>query len=157
PPSNKRIALAPKRLEGYRHFVNKIWNAGRFSLDQLKDFAWVEVDKPDALYSRWILSRLARASKVANTGIYGFRIDEAANEAYRFFWNDFCDWYLELTKTVLADGSAYAKDRDETRAVLAYTLEASLRLLHPLMPFVTEELWQRVPKPHSRRASIAFG
>jgi valyl-tRNA synthetase len=157
PPSNKRIALAPKRLEGYRHFVNKIWNATRFCLEQLKDFPWAEIQAPDALYNRWMLSRLARASKIANSGIYAFRVDEAANEAYRFFWSDFCDWYVELTKSVFAENSPFVQDRDETRAVLAYTLEASLRLIHPLMPFVTEELWQRVPKPHSRKASIAFG
>jgi len=157
PPSNKRIALAPKRLEGYRHFVNKIWNATRFALDHLKDFPFVEVDKPDALYNRWILSRLNRAVTIANVGIDTFRIDEAANEAYRFFWNDFCDWYLELTKTVFAEGSPYERDRDETRAVLAHVLETSLRLMHPLMPYVTEELWQRVPKPSSRKVSIAFG
>jgi valyl-tRNA synthetase len=157
PPSNKRIALAPKRLEGYRHFINKIWNATRFALDQLEGFSWTEVSKPKALYDRWILSRLARASKIANGGIHAFRIDEAANEAYRFFWSDFCDWYLELTKTVFADNSPFAESRNETRAVLAYVLEGSLRLMHPLMPFVTEELWQRVPKPSSRKMSIAFG
>jgi valyl-tRNA synthetase len=157
PPSNKRIALAPKRLEGYRHFVNKIWNATRFALDQLEGFSWTDVPKPRALYNRWILSRVASAAKIANAGIGAFRIDEAANEAYRFFWSDFCDWYLELTKTVFAEQSPFAADKDETRAVLASVLEASLRLMHPLMPFVTEELWQRVPKPASRRASIAFG
>jgi valyl-tRNA synthetase len=157
PPSNKRIALAPKRLEGYRHFINKIWNATRFALDQLKGFTWSEVQKPNALYNRWILSRLANASKVANAGIHGFRIDDAANEIYRFFWSDFCDWYLELTKTVFAENSPFAEQRDETRAVLAYVLEASLRLMHPLMPFVSEELWQRAPKPASRKVSVAFG
>ena len=157
PPSNKRIALAPKRLEGYRHFVNKIWNATRFSLDQLKDFTYLRIAEPSALYNRWILSRLAHATRVANEGIQAFRIDEAAGELYRFFWNDFCDWYLELTKTVLSEGSPYAADQDETRATLAHVLEASLRLLHPLMPYVTEELWQRVPKPKASKVSIAFG
>ena len=157
PPSNKRIALAPKRLEGYRHFVNKIWNATRFSLDQLKGFPYTEVREPKALFNRWILSRLANATAIASAGIHEFRIDEAANELYRFFWNDFCDWYLELTKTVLAEGSPSAKDADETKATLLKVVEASLRLLHPLMPYVTEELWQRVPKPAGSKVSIAFG
>jgi valyl-tRNA synthetase len=157
PPSNKRIALAPKRLEGYRHFVNKIWNATRFSLDQMQGVTFTDDPKPTSLYARWILSRFANAARIANAGIEGFRVDEAANEAYRFFWNDLCDWYLELTKTVLAEGSPYAKDRDETKAALVYALEGSLRLMHPLMPYVTEELWQRVPKPASRKVSIAFG
>jgi valyl-tRNA synthetase len=79
PPSNKRIALAPKRLEGYRHFINKVWNATRFALDQLAGFTWAEVPKPKALYNRWILSRLAHASKIANAGLGAFRIDEAAD------------------------------------------------------------------------------
>ncbi|HEU4581492.1 MAG TPA: valine--tRNA ligase [Polyangiaceae bacterium] len=157
PPSNKRIALAPKRLEGNRHFINKIWNATRFALDQLEGYSWQELQQPRALYNRWILSRLANASRIANAGIHGFRIDEAANESYRFFWSDLCDWYLELTKTVFAEHSPFAADRDETRAVLAYVLEGALRLMHPLMPFVTEELWQRVPRPATRSASIAFG
>jgi valyl-tRNA synthetase len=155
PPSNKRIALALKRIEGYRHFINKIWNATRFSLDQLKDFSYLEIKDPDALFNRWILSRLANAAKIANDGIESFRIDEAANELYRFFWNDVCDWFLELTKAVTAERPA--NEVDETKATLAYVLEASLRLLHPMMPFVTEELWQRVPKPGTRKASIAFG
>jgi valyl-tRNA synthetase len=158
PPSNRRIALAPKRLEGYRHFANKIWNATRFSLDNLKGFTWrgdASAPKPKGLYNRWILSRLAHAIEVSNAGIESFRVDEAANEIYRFFWNDFCDWYIELTKPTLtkAEDPLYA----ETRQTLAYVLEASLRLLHPMMPFITEELWQRVPKPASRRVSIAFG
>ncbi len=157
PPSNKRIALAPKRLEGYRHFVNKIWNATRFSLDQMQGIAFTENPKPKSFYARWIVSRFSNAVRIANSGIEGFRIDEAANEAYRFFWNDLCDWYLELTKTVLAEGSPLAGQADDVRAALAYVLEGSLRLLHPMMPYVTEELWQRVPKPASRKASIAFG
>jgi valyl-tRNA synthetase len=158
PPSNKRIALAPKRIEGYRHFINKIWNAARFSLDNLKGFAWPEGDAkpaPKGLYNRWILSRLDRAARVAIQGLELFRLDEAATELYRFFWNDFCDWYIELTKATLQkpNDALYA----ETRQTLAYVLEASLRLLHPFIPFVTEELWQRCPRPASRKASIAFG
>jgi valyl-tRNA synthetase len=158
PPSNKRIALAPKRIEGYRHFINKIWNATRFALDNLAGFAWPASDgapKPAGLYNRWILSRLARAARIANEGMAAFRLDEAATELYRFFWNDFCDWYIELTKDTLKkpDDRAHA----ETRETLAFVLEASLRLLHPFVPFVSEELWQRCPKPGVRKASIAFG
>src|SRR5262249_54555696 len=156
--SNRRIALAPKRIEGYRHFANKIWNATRFSLDNLKGYAWqgdASAPKPKGLYNRWILSRLARAIDISNAGIGSFRVDEGANEIYPFFWNDFCDWYIELTKPTLTkpDDPLHG----ETRQTLAYVLEASLRLMHPMMPFLTEELWQRVPKPSSRRASIAFG
>src|SRR5690242_6151700 len=136
PPSNKRIALAPKRIEGYRHFVNKIWNATRLSLDLLgpMDTANDEVTADDP-YNRWILSRLSGALATANEGFDSFRIDEAANALYRFFWNDFCDWYLEIAKTVLRDAEATPLVL-ETKATLAHVLETSLRALHPLMPYV---------------------
>ncbi len=101
------------------------------------------------------------AVKAVNEGLESFRIDEAAQAAYRFFWNEFCDWYLEIAKRVLRGSADAAMQQPalvpETRATLAYVLEASLRLLHPLIPFVTEELWQRVPKPPSRKISVAFG
>jgi|CZKU01.1.fsa_nt_gi valyl-tRNA synthetase len=177
PPSNKRIALAPKRLEGNRHFLNKIWNATRLALDLLGDFSWSDDallpagaaslparNATRGLYNRWIRSRFAAACAAAHEGLDTFRIDEAAHAAYRFFWNDLCDWYLELVKPVLrkqpqASGGTYVQPDavPETQATLAYVLEGSLRLMHPLMPFITEELWQRVPRPASRKASIAFG
>ena len=161
PPSNKRIALAPKRIEGHRHFLNKIWNATRLALDLLGGSGWPEgpVRAPRGTYNRWIRSRFSAACSSAHDGLAGFRIDEAAQAAYRFFWAEFCDWYLEMIKPILRESSGDAVDdlRAETRATLAYVVEGSLRLLHPLMPFITEELWQRVPKPSSRRTSIAFG
>jgi valyl-tRNA synthetase len=172
PPSNKRIALAPKRIEGNRHFLNKIWNATRLALDLLGgDFSWpadasrpvgsAGPPPPRGLYNRWIRSRFAAACAAAHDGLDAFRIDEAAHAAYRFFWNDLCDWYLELVKPVLRkqpDGTyAHADVVPETQATLAYVLEGSLRLMHPLMPFITEELWQRVPRPASRKVSVAFG
>jgi valyl-tRNA synthetase len=160
PPSNKRIALAPKRIEGYRHFANKIWNATRLALSQLEGFdskvLTGAAPPAKAWFNRWILAQLRRTIAVANEGLGEFRIDEAANETYRFFWYDFCDWYLEITKPVLRE-VAGGETKEETRAVLAHVLETSLRLIHPLMPFITEELWQRAPRPGSRRTSIAFG
>jgi valyl-tRNA synthetase len=157
PPSNKRIALAPKRLEGYRHFINKFWNASRLVLEHAREVT-LEAPPVDAkgFFNRWILSRLARAIAAANAGVAEFRIDETANESYRFFWNDFCDWYLEVTKPILKGGED-AHLGQETRLVMAHVLETSLRLMHPIMPFVTEEIWQRTPRPSSRKASIAFG
>jgi valyl-tRNA synthetase len=158
PPSNKRIALAPKRIEGYRHFANKIWNATRLSLGHLEklDAKTLPGTPPKATtwFNRWLLAELANAIDVANGGLASFRIDEAANESYRFFWNELCDWYLEITKPVLRNE---APEAGETRLVLAHVLETSLRLLHPLMPFITEDLWQRIPRPSSRKRSIAFG
>ena len=159
PPSNKRIALAPKRVEGYRHFVNKIWNATRLSLDLLGpgyvatgDANRASADDP---YNRWILSRLSSALAVAGTGMGTFRIDDAANELYRFFWSDFCDWYLEIAKTILRDVDPSLPIVVETKATLAHVLETSLRALHPLMPYVTEELWQRMPRPAQSPVSVA--
>jgi valyl-tRNA synthetase len=170
-PSNKRIALAPKRIEGNRHFLNKIWNAARLALDLLGDFAWPsEVNgagsthrtgSPNGFYNDWIRSRFAAACITAEEGFGSFRIDEAALAAYRFFWNELCDWYLELVKPILRlqpDGTHVRPDLvPETRTTLAYVLEGSLRLMHPMMPFITEELWQRCPKPRSRKVSIALG
>ncbi|CAN5752273.1 valine--tRNA ligase [soil metagenome] len=169
-PSNKRIALAPKRIEGYRHFANKVWNASRLVLGHIEgiDPALLTGKPPvtRSFFNRWIIAQLGQAIAVCNEGYAAFRIDEAANETYRFFWNDFCDWYLEVTKPVLRgaraeDGSEgpalQSEEATETRLVLAHVLETSYRLLHPLMPYVTEELWQRSPRPAGRRSSIAFG
>ncbi len=160
PPSNKRIALAPKRLEGYRQFINKIWNATRLSLDLMgADYthdASVNVTSPKGFWSRFIVSEMASAIDASNGGIVGFRVDECANEVYRFFWTEFCSWYLEVAKIIVRE-STDAELVKETRAVLGHVLETSLRMMHPLMPFVTEELWQRLPKPAGRKASIAFG
>jgi valyl-tRNA synthetase len=161
PPSNKRIALAPKRIEGNRHFLNKIWNATRLALELLGHGPWVEGQAPKTFYNRWIRSRFAAACETAHGGLDSFRVDEAVSAAYRFFWNDLCDWYLEIVKPILrqqTDGTFLRPEQvPETRETLAYVLEGSLRLMHPLMPFITEELWQRVPRPASRKASIALG
>src|SRR6185437_6352097 len=96
-----------------------------------------ETPTADDPYNRWILSRLSSALVIANDGFASFRIDEAANELYRFFWNDFCDWYLEIAKTVLRDADDGVPLVQETKATLAHVLETSLRALHPMMPYVT--------------------
>ncbi len=167
PPSNKRIALQPKRIEGYRHFANKIWNASRLCLGHVEgvDATKLTGKAPEAkaFFNRWILAQLGKSIAIANAGVAEFRIDEAANESYRFFWNDFCDWYLEVTKPILREGFAFdapprhTPEAEETRLVMAHVLETSLRMLHPIMPYITEEVWQRMPRPASRRSSIAFG
>jgi valyl-tRNA synthetase len=169
-PSNKRIALAPKRIEGYRHFANKVWNASRLVLGHiaLVDPKALTGLPPEtkSFFNTWIIAQLGKTIAICNEGYAAFRLDEAANETYRFFWNDFCDWYLEVTKPVLrgartAEGgegpALQSEEATETRLVLAHVLETSFRLLHPLMPYLTEELWQRSPRPATRRASIAFG
>jgi valyl-tRNA synthetase len=156
-PQAKRIALAPKRIEGYRHFCNKIWNATRFALPYLERHAPAPGDgvpRPAWRANRWILSRLSAALTEVDRGLSEFRLDDASGALYRFFWNELCDWYLEWIKPVLQDdASALA---GEVAATLGHVLEASLRALHPFMPFLTEELWQRVPRPPSRPASVAL-
>ena len=155
-PQARRIALSPKRIEGYRNFCNKIYNAVRFALPHLADFRVDErqTPRPRLLANRWILSRLARVIDCSNAAIEQFRLDEASLALYHFFWDEFCDWYIEITKPVFLEGDEAA--RGETRAVLAHVVETALRALHPFMPFITEELWQRVPRPSDGPASIAL-
>ena len=115
---------------------------------------------PAGFYNRWIRSRFAAACAPRTTGSTTSASTRRRTPLYRFFWNDLCDWYLELVEARLAqapDGRSRTRTVPETRATLAYVLEGSLRLMHPLMPFITEELWQRVPRPASRKVSVAFG
>jgi valyl-tRNA synthetase len=152
-PATRRIPLAPKRVEGYRHFCNKLWNATRYVLPHLAGLAPAEgAPAATSLANRWALDRLGAALASAARALDEYRLDEAVSALYHFVWNDFCDWYLELTKPVFQQGSD--AERAETRLVLAHALEAALRALHPFAPFVTEDLWQRLPKPASRPASV---
>jgi valyl-tRNA synthetase len=131
------------RVEGYRNFCNKLWNASRYVLmatEQDDGEGQVELSLAD----RWILSRLDAATRAVHAGFREYRFDLAAQAAYEFTWYEFCDWYLELSKPVLQSDTATAAQRRGTRRTLAGTLETLLRLLHPLMPFITEEIWQRV-------------
>jgi valyl-tRNA synthetase len=155
-PQARRIALSPKRIEGYRNFCNKIYNAVRFSLNHLSDFQPDAASQtaPKLLINRWILARLSRAIRECNQGIDEFRVDEASGALYHFFWDELCDWYIEATKPIFSGDNS--PDRQETLATLSRVIETALRALHPFMPFVTEELWQRVPRPLERPVSIAL-
>jgi valyl-tRNA synthetase len=154
-PQAKRIALAPKRIEGYRNFCNKMWNAVRYALPYVEGVSPGASPPPATLLAnRWILARLAAAAEASTRGIDEFRLDDASGALYRFFWNELCDWYLEITKPVFAHGSE--EHRRETAAVLAHAIEAALRALHPFVPFVTEELWQRVPRPAGSPSTVAL-
>jgi valyl-tRNA synthetase len=157
PPSNNRIALAPKRIEGNRHFLNKIWNATRF-VTEITDNEPVVSDLGElrGFYNKWIVHQLHHAATLAGAGFDAFRLDEATAELYRFFWYDLCDWYLEIAKGILREGKDEA-EQAECKRTLTYVLEAALRLLHPFVPFITEELWQRLRKPASCPKSICFG
>ncbi len=154
-PQAKRIALSPKRIEGYRNFCNKLYNAVRFSLPHI-DGVSLDGCVPNAtsLPNKWILSRLSGAVEASTRGIDDFRLDEGARALYAFVWDELCDWFLESSKPVFSGSDDAAKA--ETRAVLAHVIETVLRGLHPYAPFVTEELWQRTSRPASRPKSIAI-
>jgi valyl-tRNA synthetase len=135
-------SFGESRLLGYKAFVNKLWNASRFVLMNLEGERAASVEERGLpLPSRWIRARLDEVAARVDEALTGFRFDLAANELYHFVWDEFCDWYIEIAKTYLAD----PKEAPRARAVLLEVLETSLRLLHPILPFVTEEIWQRLP------------
>ena len=132
-----------------RNFANKIWNAGRFALMSLGDapVRSIEAIADDLkLEDRWILSRFERAATRATVDLERFRLHEVAEGLYHFFWGDICDWYLELIKTRLTEG-VDAASREAARSTLVTVLDQAFRLLHPIVPFVTAELWSRLPWP----------
>ena len=136
------IKFDMNRAEGYKNFCNKLWNASRFTLMNTEGGSFTGVPQPRTDAERWILARLAAVSAEAQTHYANYRFDLLAQCLYEFAWNEFCDWFLELTKPAL--NGADAEDANSTRHTLLYVLEALLRLLHPLTPFVTEQLWRQV-------------
>ena len=139
------VRLSEERIEGYRHFVNKVWNASRFTLMNLEGVVASGVlPKPKRLADRWVLSRLQEIFSKVNKALESYHFNDAASLIYQFTWHEFCDWYLEMIKPVLYGDDD--KERKETQQFLLYGLSAVLRLLHPFMPYVTEELWQHLPK-----------
>ena len=136
------VKLSENRFELGQRFCNKIWNAVRFVLGSLDGVP--RGPEGSALEDRWIRSRTAHASREVSAAMEEYRFHDGAAELYRFFWNDLCDWYLEVAKRRLAPG-ADAADREAARATLARVLSAAMRLLHPYLPFLTEELWSHLP------------
>ncbi|HYL06018.1 MAG TPA: class I tRNA ligase family protein, partial [Thermoanaerobaculia bacterium] len=137
------IPLNRDQLAGYRAFGNKIWNPARFALGRAGEARVQAAIDPRGLAApeRWILSRLSRLAADVDSRFGAFRFDEACNRLYHFFWGDLCDWYIELAKPALSGDAP----RPRTGEVLLSVLDRSLRLLHPVMPFLTEEVWQRLP------------
>jgi len=138
-----------KQVESYRNFANKIWNATRFCLLNSEG---AQVDPtlisgetgPLPLHDRWIISRLNRTARDVRAALAEYQFHEAVQTLYHFFWDDFCDWYIELSKAAItAEGPS--AERTLARSRLLSVLEQALRLLHPFMPYITEELWQRLP------------
>jgi valyl-tRNA synthetase len=136
------IKLSTDRIAGYRAFANKIWNAARFVLMNAEGFT--PGAAPSSLYDRWILSRYQRCADETRIALDEFRLSDAANGIYKFIWNELCDWAIELSKPALY-GHNSAAERASAQGALLTALEGALRLLHPFMPFVTEEIWQRLP------------
>jgi valyl-tRNA synthetase len=141
------IKLAEERIAGYRNFANKIWNAARFCLMNLEGFEPGDADTaklPLSNADRWILFRLNETAVEVAEALASYRYNDAASALYRFTWSEFCDWYIELVKDDLYKGDVERKAT--ARTVLWLVLEHLLRLLHPFMPFITEEIWQALPK-----------
>jgi valyl-tRNA synthetase len=139
------IRLSLERIEGNRAFANKIWNAARFVLMNLEGYERAPAPPAPTGAAVWIRARLARAVSEVRAALEEYRFNDAASAVYRFLWNEFCDWYVELAKLDLASGDPVR--RAIAQHALVEVLEEALRLLHPLMPFVTEELWHALPRP----------
>jgi len=135
------------RVEEYRNFCNKLWNAARYVLMNAEDPGVTAGEAQLSLADRWIQSRLAAMLARVESGFEGYRLDTVANALYEFTWHEFCDWYVELSKAVLQSPSAGDAEKRGTRATLVGSLEVLLRALHPLAPFISEEIWQRVRLP----------
>jgi len=143
------IRLSEKRIEGYKHFANKIWNASKFVLTNLENFMvnssiYQSVNDLDLSYEdKWILTKLQKTIEKAKDAINSYKYNEYASTLYNFFWHEYCDWYLELVKERVYKGSD--KEKQIVLSVLVYVLDKSLKMLHSIMPFITEEIWQKLP------------
>ncbi|MEA2102201.1 MAG: valine--tRNA ligase [Thermodesulfobacteriota bacterium] len=137
------VRISDKRIQGYRFFINKIWNAGKYVLNKIEGFDPDSVDCSSLRFSladQWILYRLNHTIHDTREALKGYRYNEAAETLYQFTWHTLCDWYIELSKNMLE-----GEEKIPTMWTLYYTLKTSLELLHPIIPFVTEEIWQEIP------------
>jgi valyl-tRNA synthetase len=141
---NQDIKYSEQRTDVAGNFCNKLWNASRFVLMNLDEHTTGDLPERDALSTadRWILSRLNTTIEATNVALANYDMDDATRTMYQFFWNDFCDWYVEMAKPRL---QYEGPDGSTVRNMLAYVLETTLRLLHPIVPFITEEIWQNLP------------
>jgi valyl-tRNA synthetase len=140
------VKLSTERIAGYRNFTNKLWNASRFALMNLDDFdpAGIDLQQHDlSLADRWILTRISETLTKVEQALTDYKFNEAASVLYSFTWHEFCDWYIELIKDDLYGDDQQIRHR--AQSVLFIVLEQLLRLLHPFMPFITEEIWHALP------------
>ncbi len=167
--SGRYIRLSIERVEGYRNFINKLWNASRFALMNLDGYDPERYEAQIAtpvgraalgMPEKWIMSRLQAVSAEVDSALEAFRFSDAANAIYHFVWHELCDWYIELAKPHLHQPEGIEQDavraarRHVVQGVLASALETTMRLLHPFAPFVTEEIWQKLPKPPQLPGSL---
>jgi valyl-tRNA synthetase len=146
------IKVSDERFEFGRNFANKIWNASRFVLMNIEGVDDKEIDtKSLTLADKWILHKLNETAKEANENIKNYRLGEVAHTLYDFFWNSYCDWYVEIAKAQLQ-----GEEKANTQRVLRYVLERTLRLLHPIMPHITEKIWQIIPGESYKDGQIAL-
>jgi valyl-tRNA synthetase len=164
-----RIRLSVERVEKYRNFINKLWNASRFALMNLDGYDperfEAQLSTPAGraalgMAERWILSRLQAVVGEVDTALESFRFNDAAGAIFHFVWDELCDWYIEIAKPHLYTGAEFEQDaahnarRHVVQGVLATALETTMRLMHPFSPFVTEEIWQKLPKPPQLPGSL---
>ncbi|HEY5066835.1 MAG TPA: valine--tRNA ligase [Xanthobacteraceae bacterium] len=149
------IKLSEQRVEGYRNFATKLWNAARFAeMNECRQAAAFNPHRVNETINKWIVDELSRTVAEVTKGLEEYRFNESAGDLYRFVWNVFCDWYLELAKPVLQGNEESAKR--ETQSTLAWTLDQILKLLHPFMPFITEELWSQTAYDAPRSTLLAL-
>jgi valyl-tRNA synthetase len=149
------IKMSEQRIQGYRHFINKLWNAARLSLMHIdKDYTDTRLSAT-TLPDRWILSRLHEVTRSVESALDTYRFNDAAGLLYNFVWHEFCDWYLEAIKPILY-GKSETGSKETTLAVLGTVLRNTLILLHPFIPFVTEEIWHQLPGAEGSIMRAAF-
>ena len=151
--TGRDIRLDLRRVEGYRNFCNKIWNASRFIKMNTNDFELLDINDANGhAIDQWIQSKFARTIDEIERQFNQYRFDLAATAMYEFVWNDFCDWYIELAKTLINDPEISDSQKDHTKNNLIKMLDAILRMLHPTIPFITEEIWQSLNEDSKRRS-----
>jgi valyl-tRNA synthetase len=148
--SGKDFKFSEQRVEGYRNFMNKVWNASRFVLTNLQDFQAPPEDLKAmpaknhlSVFDQWIITKLADTEKKVANALEDERFSDAATALYQFIWNQFCDWYIEFTKPIMS--SASVDEKHATQLVMAHVLNRIIRLLHPFCPFITEEIYTSLP------------
>ena len=151
--TGRDIRLDLRRVEGYRNFCNKIWNASRFIKMNTNDFELLDINDANGhAIDQWIQSKFAGTIDEIERQFDQYRFDLAATAMYEFVWNDFCDWYIELAKTLINDPEISDSQKDYTKNNLIKMLDAILRMLHPTIPFITEEIWQSLNEDNKRRS-----